>query len=312
MWSHIKNHFLGAATAALLLSSSQAPGAIAQAQHWDNVSAHAKAEALHSKALNYLILATNTIKQPGALDQAITTLLDATNADPTDPAPLATLGLALDIKGRYQEALDALKRAYDLSPSNNETVLAIAVTHYLNHDYAKAIDTLNRLLQHDPNIAVAYGYAGFCYMRLGEFDKANDAFHHLISVQPSSQIAYHGMALNSLLAGDTVQARASAEHALSISKYPATMLLLGEIDALEGFNAGAKGLADQYSRATRKGIIQRPMTSIGFAKSHDFHWDPFLADTFTNGYLIQAGSVDLPKQAGRQRSLARQGKQLCT
>jgi tetratricopeptide (TPR) repeat protein len=85
------------------------------------------------------------------------------------------------------------------------------------------------------------------------------------------------------------------------------MLIMAEIDALEGFNQGARSFADQYNRATRKGLSQRSMTSIGFTKAHDFHWDPFLADTFGNGYFALARAVDLPKQASRQTSLCKQG-----
>jgi tetratricopeptide (TPR) repeat protein len=110
------------------------------------------------------------------------------------------------------------------------------------------------------------------------------------------------------MAGDLAEAHANCEQALSIGKYPPTMLVMAKIEAFEGLPAQTRSYVDQYNRLTRKGLVQRPMTELGFAKSHDFHWDPLLSDNFQNGYLIMALTLNLPKQAGRQRSYCHQGR----
>ena len=49
------------------------------------------------------------------------------------------------------------------------------------------------------------------------------------------------------------------------------------------------------------------MTKIGFAKKHDFKWDPFSMDNLFNGYLVQAATMDTPNAKGKVRSLQQNG-----
>jgi tetratricopeptide (TPR) repeat protein len=241
------------------------------------------------------------------MDQAISLLEDATKADPTDVVPLTTLGLLLNMKGRPQEALDSLSAAYKIAPSNEEVALSIALSHYLSRDYDRAIELLNRLLARNAKLSAAYGYLGYCYIRKGDYVKAHEMLQKLVSLKPSSHMGYSGMALAAQLSGNLEESRQNAEHAMSIEKYPPTMMILAEIDVTEGFTSGAISLANDYNRATKKGFVENPMTEIGFTRSHDFHWDPFIADSFDNGNFILARTVQLPKQASKQQSLCRQG-----
>jgi len=296
---------LAALLGGIAIAWSAPTALVAQTQHW-SIQAHEHAENLHSQALNYMVQVQGG-KNSAALDQAISLLIDATNADPSDVVPLTTLGLALDMKGRSQEALDSLSAAYKIAPSSDEVVLALALSHYLSHDYDRALDVLNRLAARNPKLTALYGYMGFCYLRKADYVRAHDMFQRLVSLQPSSQLGYHGMALAAQLAGNLDESRQNAEHALSIQKYPPTLIVLAEIDVSEGFDTGAQGLATEYNRKVRKGIVERPMMDIGFTRSHDFHWDPFIADSFDNAYLIQARQVQLPKQAAKQQSLCHQG-----
>jgi len=290
---------------AVIVSSCTDLAALAQTEHWD-IHAHERAEVLYSRALNCLVHVQGG-KNSAALDQAISLLVDATRADPTDVVPLTTLGLLLNMKGRPQEALDSLSAAYKIAPSNDEVVLSLALSHYLARDYDRAIDLLNRMLAHNPKLAILNGYLGYCFIHKGDYSKAHEMFQRLVSLKPSSHMGYSGMALAAQLAGNLEESRQTAEHSLSIEKYPPTMIILAEIDLTEGFTTGAIGLANEYNRRTRKGLAETSMTEIGFTRSHDFHWDPFVEDSFDNGYLILARTVQLPKQASKQQSLCRQG-----
>lgn len=293
-----------ASMAVLSITSVQLP-ASAQAEHWD-IHAHERAEVLYSQALNCLVRVQGGTNS-AALDQAISLLEDATKADPTDVVPLTTLGLLLNMKGRPQEALDSLSDAYKIAPSNEEVSLSIALSHYLARDYDRAIDLLNRMVAHNAKLSVAYGYLGYCYIRKDDYVKAHEMLQKLVALKPSSHLGYSGMALAAQLSGSLDESRHYAEQAMSIEKYPPTMILLAEVDLTEGFTAGAIGLANEYNRRTKSGIVENPMTEIGFTRSHDFHWDPFIEDSFDNGDFILARTVQLPKQASRQQSLCRQG-----
>src|SRR5207244_9901013 len=97
------------------------------------------------------------------------------------------LGLALDIKGRHAEALDALHRSYKMAPTVSETVLSIGVTHYLLHNYDNAINAWKKVLQMNPQLCHIYGDVGMAYIRKADFKKANEAFRRLINCFPNSQ-----------------------------------------------------------------------------------------------------------------------------
>src|SRR4051794_19882273 len=108
----IRNNALLLMVLALLGTSP----ARSQSHNW-NLQARTQAENANSRALSLL---TKGSAVKGSLDQAIAALLRATTADPTDPVPYTTLGLALDLKQRYGEALDALAKAYQLDPKSKE------------------------------------------------------------------------------------------------------------------------------------------------------------------------------------------------
>lgn len=244
----------------------------------------------------------------GQVDSAVPSLLEATGADPNDALPFAVLGLALDMKGRYQEALDALHKSWELNPKEGETAVSIGITHYLMHNYDKALEAFRRVLQLNPNLCHIHGDIGFVYLRKADFARADESFRKLISCYPNSQLGYQGLATIHYLSGDLAGARQSAEHAQSISSYPPTILLLAKLDVLQGDRARATKRFQEYIAATRKPGWQRSMTAIGYPVQHDFKWDPYLSDNLDNVYLLQARYLNLPKEASRQKALSRQGK----
>lgn len=268
------------------------------------MQARAQAENANSRALTLLTKGPAT---KGWLDLAIAALLRATSADPTDPVPYTTLGLALDLKQRYGEALDALAKAYQLDPKSKETVLSTGITHYLGHTFDKSEHVLTTLLRQNPNFCDAHIDLGFVYMRLGDFEKANKQFKQAISCNPNCEPAYQGIALINYLSGDLEGAYAAATHAETLKSYPPVTLLLAEICALRGDEAQMKAALKQVAKV-KQPFEQRPMTLIGFSANHDFHWDPFVADDFDRASFISARALDLPTQDKKRASLAATGK----
>jgi tetratricopeptide (TPR) repeat protein len=284
---------------ALVLLVAQAGAAFAQLSSWD-YKPREKSQRATSAGVTFLT--------KGAVDQAISSLYQANGADPGDPHPLMILGLALDQKGRHAEALDALHKSYKIDPKNAETVLSIGLTHYLLHNYDKAINAWKHVLQLNPQLCHIYGDVGMAYLRKGDFKKSTEAFRRVIGCFPNSQFAYHGLASVKYLTGDFKGAREMAEHAQSIQSYPPVILLLAKLDYLQGDKTRATKRVQEYNKLTRKSFVQRSMTAIGYPVQHDFRWDPYLADNFDNSYLLSARATNLPREAGKQRSLARQGK----
>ncbi len=280
-----------------------APLAHGQSHNWD-MHARERAENSNSRALTIL---NKGPALKGWIDQALAALVSATAADPTDPVPFTTLGLALDLKQRYAEALEALAKAYQLDPKSTETVLSTGISHYLGHSYAASERALTTLLRLNPNFSAAHIDLGYVYMRLGDFDKAKKQFKQAIVSNPNCQPAYQGMAQVAYLDGDLESAYAAAQHAETLQTYAPVTYLLAEICFLRGDEEQMRSALKKLSKV-KQPLQQRPMTQIGFSAQHDFHWDPFLADDFDSGNFVNARSVDLPLLDKKRASLAAAGK----
>ncbi|MBI4533254.1 MAG: tetratricopeptide repeat protein [Candidatus Melainabacteria bacterium] len=272
---------------------------LAQTQSWD-YRARERSQSLASAGVTYLT--------KGSIDQAIASLLEATRSDPADYLPYALLGLALDIKERHSEGLDALHHAYKLAPKVSETVLSIGITHYLMHNYDKAINAWRKALELSPNLCHVYANLGYSYLRQADLEHAGECFGRLTSCYPNSQVAYQGLATVNYFKGDFASAREAAEQAQTIWPYQPNLLILAKLDVLQGDKSRAEKRIAELIKRTRKPWIQRTMTAIGYPIQHDFAWDPYLADNYDNAYLLKARTLNWTKEVSRTRSLSRQGK----
>ena len=252
-----------------------------------------------------LLSAAVTCLGKSQLSKASTLLIQATGTDPTDPAPFAVLGLTYLRQGKYSEAVDALKKSYQIN-KNAETLLSAGFAYYLQHDYDAAINAWSKVLERDPKIVEVYGDIGFAYLRKGDFVNADTSFRNLIKARPSSQLAYQGLALLNYLAGNFSAARKAAEHAQSIQSYFPVLLLLAKLDYLQGdAQAGQKRVAAWARAATGKRALSRSMSAVGYPTQHDFRWDPFQIDNFDNGRLLAAraaGAKDKKESNGKGKA----------
>jgi Flp pilus assembly protein TadD len=293
------NRFTKPLVVALMFSAlSFTPANSQLAQTWD-MQARAKAESATSAGV--------TMLQKRQVDAAISTFEKATRFDPNDPAPYTMLGLALAMRGKYEEALHALERSYSLNKSS-EALISTGFVYYLQHDYPAAITAWNRALEISPKLCQVYGNIGFAHLRQGHFSDADEQFRKLVKCKPNSNYGYQGIALIHYMRGNLKSARAAADRAQLTEPSASMVLLLAKLDALQGDRAGALKRAQQYTAMMRKkNAPERKMTEFGLPGQHDFWWDPLRVDTFDNGYLLSARLQD-PLQFKKQASLASQGK----
>lgn len=260
------------------------------------------------RSQRYLSAAMTALNK-GMVDHAATLLIQATGSDPADPIPFAVLGMTYMRQAKYSEALEALKKSYQMN-KNAETLLSTGFVYYLQHDYDAAIAAWTKALERDPRMVEANADIGFAYMRKGDFQKADESFRILIRARPSSQLAYQGLAVINYLAGNFSAARKAAEHAQSIQSYYPVLLLLAKLDFLQGDpQTGQKRVSEWSKASTGKRALVRSMTALGYPTQHDFNWDPFLQDNFDNGRLLLARMEGKEKKGDSQRkSLAQKGK----
>ena len=209
----------------------------------------------------------------------------------------------LTMQGSYAEALDSLKKSYALRPTR-EAVVTVGIIYYLEHDFDAAINAWNRVLDASPRSCEVYANIGMAYVRKGELEHACDAFKKTVRYSPNSSLGYYGLGLAHYFAGDFVAAREEAQRAEAIDRYPPVVLLLSELDVLQGDLPEAKRRIKEYYSLQHKHTAARSMTDMGFTTSEDFRWDPFVADNFDNGYLLLSREE---QNAGRKESLNKQG-----
>lgn len=277
----------------LLISSSLSAFAQGHLQSW-NTNQRERSQRLLSAAM------TNMNK--GFYEKASTLLLEATQSDPTDATSAATLGLVYVRQGKYGEALDVLKRAYQLEKTA-EILVTTGFAYYLQHDYDAAIASWTKALERDSRITEINGDIAFAYLRKGDFAKADEYFRLLIKTRTGSQFAYHGLAVMNYLAGNLNASRRAAEHAETIKSYYPVLLLLTKLDYLQGdATAAQKHLAAWQKASSNKRPSLRPMTAIGYPAQHNFNWDPFLLDNFDTGKFLQARVNQKPADSKKKTS----------
>ena len=283
-----------------LLAISSTQFSFAQTQHW-KTQAREKSQRMASAALNQLVLSK--------ADTAIPILIEGTQADPTDPLPFMLLGMALNMKGRYQEALDALKQSYALDSKARETYLTVGFSHFLSRRYEQAINIWVKVLQSNSDVVQIYTDIGYAYLRDGKMEDAETNLRECAKRSTYAQPAYRGLMLLHYLNGNFPIARSAGEQAGSAGGRQVP-LILAEMDFLQGnAQAASKQLsAVPRTTTTKKGRPTFDMVSIGYLPQHDFHFDPFIRDYFDNESLLEARFVDLPKRQSRRVQLAKKGK----
>ena len=250
-----------------------------------------------------LVSAATTALNKGFIDKAAPLLIQATVEDPSDPAPYNMLGMTYIRQGKYGEALESLKKGYQIE-KNAEMLLSTGFAYYLQHDYDAAISSWSRALERDPSLAEANGDIAFAYMRKGDFAKADEYFHALTKSRTGSQLGFEGLAVLNYLAGNFATAKKAADLAHSIRPYFPVLLLQAKLDFLLGDPVAGQKRVSEWARASaNKKALLRPMTAIGYPTQHDFNWDPFLVDNFDTGRLLLARSKTLKKDTSSKSKI---------
>lgn len=153
-------------------------------------------------------------------------------------------GVALQIMGRYEDAIAVFLRRLEFSP-DFDTSLMCAMTYELVHDYEHALEHYHDALQLDPeNVMVIENYGATC-LELGRYEEALANFQHALELDPGSPDAMYGrgrtyfcMEKTDLALEDlSVVVRLDPENTLAWSMLGQVKLYLGQnAEALECFD----------------------------------------------------------------------------
>src|SRR5437867_100229 len=94
----------------------------------------------------------------------------------------------LTATGRFEEAVQEIKRARELEPASLVMNTFMGATLYYAGRYDEAIDQCRRTIQMDPNFAVAHWHLGLAYEEKQALDAATEEFKKAISLSGGSPL----------------------------------------------------------------------------------------------------------------------------
>src|SRR5438477_769751 len=94
----------------------------------------------------------------------------------------------LTATGRFEEAVQEMKRALELEPASLVMNTFMGATLYYAGRYDEAIDQCRRTIEMDPNFAVAHWHLGLAYEQKQALDAATEEFKKAISLSGGSPL----------------------------------------------------------------------------------------------------------------------------
>ena len=112
-----------------------------------------------------------------------------------------SLGYALHTAGRYNDAIDALRKAIELQPSNSEAYQLLGTTYHMIGDLPQAVGNYEHAARLAPN-AYAYGNLALAYYTARRFDEARDAYLEGIKFDPNNASLHRDLAELAIIRSD--------------------------------------------------------------------------------------------------------------
>jgi len=115
----------------------------------------------------------------------------AAHGRPNDPLIIASIGLVLRRQGRWQEAIDALRRAAEMEPENHDTILDLASTLSRVRRYGEAVETFRRAIELVPDDIYPYVFlARTLLLQDGAIEEAREVLDAMPENDPTQQGIY--------------------------------------------------------------------------------------------------------------------------
>ena len=115
----------------------------------------------------------------------------AAHGRPNDPQIIASIGLVLRRQGRWQESIEALRRAAEMEPENHDTMLDLASTLSRVRRYPEAVETFQRAIELVPDDTYPYVFlARTLLLKDGAVNEARAILDAMPEKEPAQQGIY--------------------------------------------------------------------------------------------------------------------------
>jgi tetratricopeptide (TPR) repeat protein len=206
---------------------------------------------------------------------------DASSSLPPDQDPKVFIkkGVALELAGDFDGAVDSFNKALQLDPQNAAAYENRGEARTKQGELTDAISDFGKALQIQPEYDVAFLHRGLAEVTQGDLDAAIGDFNHTLELQPSSGEAFLERGRARYLKGDADGAIADTSEALSLNSK------LGKAHFFRGLAYDDKGsaekAADDFQEAATSGV---PEAALWFwsAKKEDHE------DANPDDFLVKA------------------------
>jgi tetratricopeptide (TPR) repeat protein len=123
-------------------------------------------------------------------DDAVAHAEKAVDLSPNDPGSYFSLGIALRLSGRFEEAIKAQETGFRLSPLRPLTwINNLAWAYTGNEQYDKAIPLFLEMIERSPGDIFAFQGLTVAYELSGDHEKARWAAENVMRINPIISIA---------------------------------------------------------------------------------------------------------------------------
>ncbi len=184
---------LGASAIIVLLALSICTGL--QLRHWRNsitLFEHAT-EVTNDNHVAHNNLGV-ALQSKGRLDEALGHYRQALRLNPGDVEVHNNLGFALQAQGRLDEAIHHFHQALQVEPDFAEALYNLGNVLQSQGKLNEAISRYRRALQARPSYAEAHGNLGFALQSLGKLDEAINHYRRALQFNPDPATAHYNLA----------------------------------------------------------------------------------------------------------------------
>jgi tetratricopeptide (TPR) repeat protein len=185
----------------------------APAEAWRLARGSAEAAVARDETLAeaHVSLAYVSLFQDWDWEAAEAALERAVSLDPHSPAAHQWRALYLDMRGRFEEALRAVRRAQELDPVSVVGSALLGFQHYLARDHAREMEQAQRTLELDPHHFLGHWGLGLAHAAAGRYQDAVAAHREAVRLGEGAAFLRAVLARSLALAGARDEARDQLE-----------------------------------------------------------------------------------------------------
>ena len=131
----------------------------------------------------------------GRYQESVEAYKKAIHIKPNEPDFYNNLGQAHRALRSYHEAIEAYQKAIQIKPNYSFALINLGETYIEMGRYQEAIETLKKAIQLKPNDAGIYQNMGVAYRKIGRYREAIEAYQEAIRLKPDSSDAYNNLGL---------------------------------------------------------------------------------------------------------------------